>query len=140
MFDFQVFGSFRLLHIALFLSVVALLTSVRNVAASNQVVEQTQLPYTTPNQSLSVLSRRWRAERNLWISAFTLASWLGVGALYREVQAHERLRDSLETLRAGVGATLEKAPKPEAKDGDVEDVDLDENIGAETPTQVKKEL
>ena len=43
-----------------------------------QVMRQTQADqvFTTPNQEIAVLSKRWRAERNLWLSAFAFSSWV----------------------------------------------------------------
>ena len=47
--------------------------------AWNQVnqTRQTQAnqPFATPNAEIAFLSKRWRAERNLWIAAFTLSMW-----------------------------------------------------------------
>jgi hypothetical protein len=48
-------------------------------------------------QEISHLSKRWRAERNLWMCAFAFSAWVFLTALYREtarrMDAESRLAD-----------------------------------------------
>ena len=37
---------------------------------------QTDTVFATPNMEIGFLSKRWRAERNLWMSAFAFTSWV----------------------------------------------------------------
>lgn len=87
-------GVFKMLHVMLFLLAVAFSSAFRTL----QLLTQGQLtaaPFTTPNYEISQLSKRWRAERNLWLSAFAFTMWAVLAAFYREmarrIRAEERL-------------------------------------------------
>ncbi|PSC72645.1 expressed protein isoform B [Micractinium conductrix] len=95
-FDLPIVGAFKLLHIMLWITALAFLSSARQV----QVMRQTQADqvFTTPNQEIAVLSKRWRAERNLWLSAFAFSSWVFLAAFYREAVRRLELEARLSDL------------------------------------------
>lgn len=53
-----------------------------------------------PQTELAALSKKWRAERNLWIAAFTFTAWAALAAFYKEavyrLSLEERLADIME--------------------------------------------
>lgn len=95
-FDLPVLGVFKLLHVALGLTGLVLLASMRQVSIIHQL-EQVAV-FATPNVEIGHLSKRWRAERNVWMSAFTFASWLMLSALAREAVARLQLQDRWDEL------------------------------------------
>jgi hypothetical protein len=87
-------GLFKTLHVMLFALALAFASSVRNL----QIITQSHLtspPLATPNYEIQFLSKRWRAERNMWLSAFAFTMWAVLAAFYRELgrrlQAEERV-------------------------------------------------
>lgn len=98
-FDVPILGGFKLLHVMLWLTAVAFLNSVRQVHVFHQQRDST-VPFATPNMEISFLSKRWRAERNLWISAFAFTAWAFLAAFYREavrrLDLEARLADMVE--------------------------------------------
>ncbi|KAL4440659.1 hypothetical protein ABPG77_000368 [Micractinium sp. CCAP 211/92] len=104
-FDVPIMGSFKLLHVMLWLTAVAFLSSARQVHLFHEQKEG--MTFTTPNAEISFLSKRWRAERNLWLSAFAFSAWAFLAAFYREavrrLEADARLQELLE--RSEITAT-----------------------------------
>jgi hypothetical protein len=48
--------------------------SARQVHTMHQFGKDTV--WSTPNMEISHLSKRWRAERNLWMTAFAFSAWV----------------------------------------------------------------
>jgi hypothetical protein len=93
-FDLPLIGIFKTLHVMLFLLAVAFGSAVRSLqllhiayAAGNQ--------FATPNYEVSHLSKRWRAERNLWLAGFAFTIWAVLAAFYREARKRMQLEDRL---------------------------------------------
>ncbi|KAL4457558.1 hypothetical protein ABPG75_012423 [Micractinium tetrahymenae] len=104
-FDVPIMGAFKLLHVMLWLTAVAFLSSARQVHLFHQQKEG--VSFATPNAEISFLSKRWRAERNLWLSAFAFSAWAFLAAFYREavrrLEAEARLQELME--RSEITAT-----------------------------------
>lgn len=61
--------------------------------------------YATPNYEIAYLSKRWRAERNVWLSAFAFTSWAVLAAFYREMGRRLRLEERLVDYEMSAGYT-----------------------------------
>merc|ERR1711874_243465 len=62
-------------------TVAIIVSAVLFVGLCFETAKPSSVPeHLTPNQVLSIRARRWRAERNFWISALVLLLWL---MLYR---------------------------------------------------------
>ncbi|KAK2076173.1 hypothetical protein QBZ16_001105 [Prototheca wickerhamii] len=55
--------------------------------------------FSSPNQEIALLSKKWRTERNLWIAAFAFSAWAGLAAFYREAQRRARAENELQEVR-----------------------------------------
>lgn len=66
-FDLYLIGRFKLLHVALWLTGAAFLSSWRQVYLIRQSQGGAGAAFVTPNMEIGVLSKRWRAERNSWM-------------------------------------------------------------------------
>jgi hypothetical protein len=112
-FDLPLVGKFKTLHVMLFLLAVALANAVRSL----KLVEQQMAAaanFATPNWEVAHLSKRWRAERNLWLAGFAFARWATLAAFYREARKRLQLEDRLaeaemsETYTATADTTRDK--------------------------------
>ncbi|KAI3436576.1 hypothetical protein D9Q98_005992 [Chlorella vulgaris] len=94
-FDMPIIGAFKALHVMLWITAVAFLGSARQAHLIREAGKGAS--WTTPNMEISHLSKRWRAERNLWMCAFAFSAWVFLTALYREtarrMDAESRLAD-----------------------------------------------
>jgi hypothetical protein len=100
-FEFPVLGqSVKLLHLMLFTLAGALAASIRTLA---RLQEQAQAMEANPHAQSSPmmmydavrLNKRWRAERNLWLSAFAFTMWTVLAIFYREMARRLRAEDRL---------------------------------------------
>jgi hypothetical protein len=57
----------------------------------------------SPPQEISHLSKRWRAERNLWMCAFAFSAWVFLAALYREAARRLDLEARLADMERSGG-------------------------------------
>lgn len=76
---------------SLFLTVASSARHLHLLNASPPV----NIPYGTPNFEIANLSKRWRAERNLWLSAFAFTMWAVLAAFYRELSRRIALEERL---------------------------------------------
>eukprot|EP00887_Chlorella_sp_A99_P002823 scaffold6.g2823.t1 len=102
-FDLPLIGVFKLLHVMLFLTLAAFLGSWRQVVFMRQLHETSV--FATPNQEIGALSKRWRAERNLWMSAFAFSAWIMLGSFYREAVRRLQLQERFEELEKAAEAS-----------------------------------
>ena len=105
-FDLPLVGALKLLHVMLWITAVAFLSTPPpqqlharqrcaprvqghtksapppppGAGSARQVhlmrLAQADTVFATPNMEIGFLSKRWRAERNLWMSAFAFTSWV----------------------------------------------------------------
>jgi hypothetical protein len=102
-FSFPVIGKFKLLHIILALMSLAFANSYRTLRIihnQSALVGPPTFSQVGPHAELAALSKRWRAERNLWIAAFTFTAWAALASFYKEalykLSLEERLADIME--------------------------------------------
>jgi len=67
----------------------------------------------SPNVRVSILSKKWRAERNFWISALILALWYVLGGLLRLRVENAELRSRLVEVKEPTGQETSKKSKKE---------------------------
>ncbi|GAB4820959.1 hypothetical protein N2152v2_008005 [Parachlorella kessleri] len=96
-FGLRMVGAFQLLHVMLFLTGMALVSSLRVLHNLRQ--QEVGAVWPTANSELTHLSRRWRAERNTWIAAFAFTMWCVLSAFYREAVRRIKLEERLEALQ-----------------------------------------
>lgn len=91
----------------------------------------------TPNIKVELYSKKWRHERNFWISALVLVLWYVLGGLMRLQEENAALRDKLMALKhesesgedlAGVSST---EPEMRTKEKPSES---EEDLGGESAT------
>ena len=87
-------GVFKTLHVMLFALGLALASALRTLQQLQQS-HLTATPFATPNYEIPHLSKRWRAERNLWLSAFAFTMWAVLAAFFREMGRRLRLEERL---------------------------------------------
>ncbi|EFN58593.1 expressed protein [Chlorella variabilis] len=108
-FDVPVVGAFKLLHVMLWLTAVAFLGSARQAHMIKTAGQEAV--WTTPNMEISHLSKRWRSERNLWMTAFAFCAWVFLAALYREASRRLDLEARLSEMeRSDFTATETREP------------------------------
>ncbi len=118
-FDMPILGVFRTLHVMLFLLAVALgsatrtLQLLRAAAAAAAAAPAAQF---APQFEATLLSRRWRAERNIWLAAFALTLWAALAAFWREASRRLALEDRLAGLEAPSGEYTATADEPSARE------------------------
>mmetsp|Transcript_12514 Transcript_12514/g.37573 ORF Transcript_12514/g.37573 Transcript_12514/m.37573 type:complete len:108 (+) Transcript_12514:551-874(+) len=71
----------------------------------------TTLQMNVPNMLSASLGRRWRAERNFWLSALTFFSWCVLARLYVVVRRLAQLNDRIEELQSPTGP-IKDVPEP----------------------------
>jgi len=105
-FDLPIVGVFRTLHVMLFFLGITFggaLSVVRNLRTQKDMMDDSA--YVTPNYEVAYLSKRWRAERNVWLSAFAFTSWAVLAAFYREMGRRLRLEERLVDYEMSAGYT-----------------------------------
>lgn len=97
----------------LFLLAVALGNAVRSLKLVEQQMAAAAT-FATPNWEVAHLSKRWRAERNLWLAGFAFAMWATLAAFYREAKKRMQLEERLmeaelsETYTATIDTTKDR--------------------------------
>lgn len=116
----EFFHTFRLLHVMLLVSSIAFLSSCRTTAAlySARPLENDPL-MGAPNMLAEARGRRWRAERNFWLSALTFFSWCVLARLYVVVRRLAQLNDRVSDLEAKAPADIVPLKGPKAPIRDV---------------------
>lgn len=110
-FDLPIVGRFKLLHIMLWLTAVAFLGTARQLQLLH--AQQTEQVWATPNMEIHFLSKRWRAERNLWMGAFAFSAWVFLAAFYREAVRRMALEARLSEMeRSDFTATETREREP----------------------------
>lgn len=98
-FEFPVLGNFiKLLHLMLLTLAGALFMSIQTLTRLQeqaQAIESTPQSHTSPMFDAVRLNKRWRAERNLWLSAFAFSMWTVLAVFYREMARRLRVEDRL---------------------------------------------
>lgn len=97
-FDFPLVGRFKLLHVMLVLMTFAFLQSLRALQIIHQSTMHGAIFPAVPGAEVTHLSKRWRAERNMWISGFACAAWIFLSVFYREAAARMALEDKLSDI------------------------------------------
>ncbi|CAL5227345.1 g10292 [Coccomyxa viridis] len=107
-------NSIQLLHFMLVVTGAALLATMR----STHQLSETKLDASTmtPNVLSANLGKRWRAERNFWISFITFTLWCLLARFYTILKQKARVEDELATLKgrgpAKTGADAPTKPGP----------------------------
>lgn len=96
----EFFHTFRLLHVMLLISAIAFLSSCRTTASlySTKIIDNPMM--NAPNMLAEARGKRWRAERNFWLSALTFFSWVVLARLYVVVRRLAQLNDRLSDMEA----------------------------------------
>lgn len=99
-FEFPVLGGvLKLLHLMLITLGIALVSSVRTITRLQEqqlAVELSSNSHANPMMYDALrLNKRWRAERNLWLSAFAFTMWTVLAIFYREMARRLRIEDRL---------------------------------------------
>lgn len=96
-FDVPLLGVFKLLHVMLVMLGLALVSAGRTLQQLQQ--QQSRMEHAAPGGSpvydAVKLNKRWRAERNLWLSAFAFTMWTVLAIFYREMVRRLRVEDRL---------------------------------------------
>jgi len=100
-FEVPLLGAFKLLHVMLVILGISLISAGRTL---QRLQEQHSLEerssvgggvgHHVMYDSLR-LNKRWRAERNLWLSAFAFTMWTVLAIFYREMARRLRVEDRL---------------------------------------------
>lgn len=97
-FEVPLLGGFKLLHVMLVILGLSLISAGRTLA---RLQEQHAMEETSSMSSNGImydtvrLNKRWRAERNLWLSAFAFTMWTVLAIFYRELAKRLRVEDRL---------------------------------------------
>lgn len=114
--SFTMIGSFKLVHVALFASGLPLLDmSFQNVKHSRAL----QDPVLRPDVKVTLQAKKWRVERNFWISSLSFTLWCLLSVLYAQLSRMVQLEDQLEALRDEV-ADLKGEPRPQQEAAEAE--------------------
>lgn len=90
----RVIENVRLVHFALVVSGMALLASTVDTYQMAQQVKDSEA--WTPNQRTGLLARKWRGERNFWISVLTFMLWMFLYRFYSLMLEHLEMKDRLK--------------------------------------------
>lgn len=96
-FEVPLFGVFKLLHVMLVILGMSLISAGRTLAKLQEqhAVEETSGLSNGMMYDTMRLNKRWRAERNLWLSAFAFTMWTVLAIFYREMAKRLRVEDRL---------------------------------------------
>lgn len=96
-FEVPLLGVFKLLHVMLVILGLALISAGRTLARlqEQQSIEETAGISNGMMYDTVRLNKRWRAERNLWLSAFAFTMWTVLAIFYREMAKRLRVEDRL---------------------------------------------
>lgn len=101
-FKFPVIGqSFKFLHVVIVflgLAVASAYRSLHIILEKCEEVGPQPLVATGPTHELNLLSKRWRAERNLWISAFAFSAWCTLAAFFKEAATRLSLEEKVADM------------------------------------------
>eukprot|EP00884_Botryococcus_braunii_P004797 jgi/Botrbrau1/14318/Bobra.0287s0011.1 len=93
-----VVGVTSLLHVMLVISGAALLGTARDTLNySKNKIDPAEV---SPNIAAANLSKRWRSERNFWISFITFTLWCLLARVYRILRHQVKLEDQLDKVLA----------------------------------------
>ena len=70
------------------------------------------------NARIQILSKKWRAERNFWISALVVVLWYVLGGLLRLREENSKLSEENSKFRAEVKVLAERETTEETKKKD----------------------
>ena len=104
-----VIGTFQLLHVMIALSGAAAVGSVRDAAAAAKHKGSGLELSLSASAAASYSAKRWRAERNAWIAAFSLAAWCLLARVYSLARRLADLEDEREARLAAAPATAFRA-------------------------------
>lgn len=110
-FDLPLVGVLKLLHVMLWATAMAFLGSVRQAHLMREAQKDTV--WAAPNMEINYLSKRWRAERNMWMTAFAFTAWVFLAAFYREAVRRLDLEARLSDMeRSDYTATETREREP----------------------------
>ncbi|WPT13814.1 hypothetical protein PSENEW3_00001653 [Picochlorum sp. SENEW3] len=95
-FEVPLLGAFKLLHVMLVILGLSLISTGRVLQRlQDQENSMGEGPSMNPMYDTVRLNKRWRAERNLWLSAFAFTMWTVLAMFYREMATRLRLEERL---------------------------------------------
>lgn len=103
---FPLIGSFQLLHVVLVCTGGSFAETARQTLKLQQ--QRASEMVETPNVVTGLLAKKWRAERNFWLSFFCFTLWCMVASFYR---LQVRMLHLEEDLQAARGDTAPRASK-----------------------------
>lgn len=106
--SFPLVGNMQLLHVVLICTGGAFAETIRQTVHLNQ--KRASELIETPNVVTGLLARKWRAERNFWLSFFCFTLWCLLAAFYRLQVQVLRLEDQLAANGDDVGSVPPRKP------------------------------
>ena len=97
-FEFPVLGNtIKLLHLMLITLLGAVVLSIQTLRSMKEATDAPSGKEGVPTSVYEAvrLNKRWRAERNLWLSAFAFTMWTVLAVFYREMARRLRVEDRL---------------------------------------------
>lgn len=115
--SFPLLGSFKLFHVIVATTGLSFAETSRQTFALQQ--QRTSEMIETPNVVTGLLAKKWRSERNWWISLTCFTTWVLLAAFYRTAVHVLRLEDQLygtgaPSTAAVAGAAAKKVAAPSA--------------------------
>jgi hypothetical protein len=105
-------GTLSLLHIMLIVTGVSFLASIKTT--SDLLAAKPVEADASPNVIAGHLGKRWRAERNFWISFICFTLWCLLARFYQIMKAHAKVEDELRTYKIRGSDAMPTIPtKPE---------------------------
>lgn len=86
-------GSFKALHVMLFFLFFASASALKTLYQHK--ANHIDNPFATPKFELAYLSKRWRCERNVWLSAYAFSMWIVLATFLRELGCRLKLEERL---------------------------------------------
>lgn len=96
-FEVPLLGVFKLLHVMLVILGLSLLSAGRTLARLQEQHALEEMSDISKGMMYDTvrLNKRWRAERNVWLSAFAFTMWTVLAMFYREMARRLRVEDRL---------------------------------------------
>lgn len=92
-------NQFSLLHVALIITGTAFLGTIHETQRLSR--ERSIIDNITPNVAAGNLGKKWRAERNFWISFICFVLWCLLARIYQLLLVKTAAEDELRALRSG---------------------------------------
>lgn len=112
-----VLGTLQLVHVMIALSGAAALGSVRDAAAAARTKGSSFEISLSASATVSAAAKRWRSERNAWVSSFALVVWCILARVYALSKRLADLEEERETRLAAAPAAAFRAAASSAGKG-----------------------